>query len=163
MLPLISPKTYGKLYPILSLVALPRTHGVSLRGFDLSLHDLREEALFLRENPNLPPQRGLNAIPTISYNKGWTESITSTLSAASSYVILPWTTGGNQDQSFRSEKQSGYWNRDINELMEEHKGKVPPLITELRSVILTDCTNTEGVFRRSSNVSLTRNLADRGS
>ncbi len=47
----------------------------------------------------------------------------------------------------------GYWDRSLDDLIYEFGGKVPPLLHELRRVILEECTETEGIFRRTSNVS----------
>lgn len=53
----------------------------------------------------------------------------------------------------RTKSKRGYWGRSADDLLVETGGAIPPLLEELRRVILSECRATEGVFRRSSNVS----------
>lgn len=71
---------------------------------------------------------------------------------AGSYLPLP--RFGTPAGAMEYEAGKGYWGRSSDDLVRE-QGGVPKIMEELRSVIIGgECSGTEGIFRRSSNVSL---------
>ncbi|WWC85640.1 uncharacterized protein L201_000506 [Kwoniella dendrophila CBS 6074] len=164
IVPFISPKSYSKLHPVPCLISLYHEHGVSLHGIDLSLSALITEARTLQVNPGLLPpistKKSLDDRPPLkrvdsgSSLASWGyQTISSAVETAASYLPLP-PFGFYETQGKLPTGNSGYWGRNVDELLQEYGGSLPPLLTELRKVILTECVSTEGVFRRSSNSSL---------
>lgn len=128
---MMSPKAYAKLFIVPSLAALTG-HGVSLRGMDLSITALLEEAAATREPPATPStiQWGFSAL-------------TSAVGAATSYLQ------GAQAKA-PSEPSDPYWGQDIDDIVADARG-VPRVIEELGRAIYQHCTDTEGIFRRTGN------------
>jgi hypothetical protein len=169
-LPLLSPKSHNKLHPTPSLHALHTTHGLSLKGIDLHLGDLiQEERATAHPHPNpqypqyaeTPKNEGYGA--SYAHDTTWGGTITSALGTAGSYLSLPRfglgeeaeVLGVGAEKSTGGEvegrpSEQGYWGRNARDVLV--KGKVPVLFDELRKVILKSY-KTEGLFRRSSNVS----------
>lgn len=143
IIPLLSPKSYSKLHPVPSLLALKQRHGVSLAGIDLTLPVLEEEARQLRENP--PGHTAAS----------WTEAISSGLSFASTYLPIPRfsTLSPNTEYAPPGVSGEGSWRRSPQDMVAACEGKTPKIISTLCQVILEHCAKTEGIFRRSSNVS----------
>ena len=56
--------------------------------------------------------------------------------------------------------RQGYWGRADGDILADSGGKVPKLLVELGETISTYCTDTEGIFRRTSNVSLAVRLLE---
>ncbi|WVQ93915.1 hypothetical protein IAU59_000993 [Kwoniella sp. CBS 9459] len=174
IIPFISPKSYAKLHPLPSLLSLYHTYHAPLKGIDLTISALEAEAKVLRERPNLiPPLHGRSSKPDVrpklereasdSSLASWSyHALSSALTTAASY--LPVTQLGlaaseEQASATNLTEAKGYWGRDLQTLLDENNGDVPPLLKSLRSVILAECTATEGVFRRSSNSPLFTPLA----
>ncbi|WVW81631.1 hypothetical protein I302_103626 [Kwoniella bestiolae CBS 10118] len=161
--PFISPKSYSKLHPLPSLLSLHHTHGVSLKGIDISLPVLEAEARVLRDRPDIipptPSKEGTSSAPKLkrmdseSSIASWGyQTISSAVETAASYLPLPrFGVDSYHRPALESAGNKGYWGRDLDELTKECGGNVPPLLVELGKVILKECTTTEGVFRRTSN------------
>lgn len=84
----------------------------------------------------------------------WTGTITSTLSYASSYIpslLMPSTLAGHSRAD--DERPRGVLNRKLDDLLHESDGRVPASLSSLGVTIGRYCNGTEGVFRRSTNVS----------
>lgn len=128
---MMSPKAYAKLFVVPSLAALT-AHGVSLRGMDLSITTLLEEAAATRDPPASPStiQWGFSAL-------------TSAVGAATSYLQ------GTQAKA-PTEPSDPYWGQDIDDIVADARG-VPRVIEELGRAIYKECTGTEGIFRRTGN------------
>lgn len=133
---MMSPKAYAKLFVVPSLAALTQ-HGVSLRGMDLSIATLLEEAAASREPPPASPAAG--AIQ-------WSFSaLTSAVGAATSYLQ-----GAAVGPKVDSEPADPYWGQDADDIVADARG-VPRVMEELGRAILKECTSTEGIFRRTGN------------
>lgn len=143
IIPLLSPKSYSKLHPVPSLLSLKQRHGVSLAGIDLTLPVLEEEARQLRENP--PGHTAAS----------WTEAISSGLSFASTYLPIPRFSISSPNTKFAPPGglEESSWRRSAEGMVAASEGKTPNIISTLCQVILEHCAKTEGIFRRSSNVS----------
>lgn len=139
LLPLLSPKAYAKLFQLPTLLELYHNHGVSLKGVDLPLAVITEEARVR------PKESAANAT--------WGSSIAYALGTMGSYLSFPGLTATTSITA-SSGPARGYWDRDIDELVRECGGKVPPIFDELRQIILEECVATEGIFRLTPNVSL---------
>ncbi|KAK8845315.1 hypothetical protein IAR55_006028 [Kwoniella newhampshirensis] len=167
ILPFISPKSYPKLHPLPSLLSLYYTHSVPLKGTDVTLPVLQAEARALRHHTNLLPATAATA-PTFprpplkkhdsdSSIASWGfQTLSSAVGTAASYLPFQGLAIEDETEPMAGDAQStaGYWRRDTVKLVQECGGKVPPLLVELRKVILSECTTTEGVFRRGSNSEL---------
>lgn len=156
ILPFLSPKAYAKIQPVPSLDDLYYTHHVSLKGIEVNLDTLLEEARVLRQSSKTSgSSKSGDRAPPNGPNAGWAYStLTSTLSAASSYLPLPgFKVTRENSLTGKSETGRGYWRRTIEDLIKEADGKIPHLLEELSQAILSECTTTEGIFRRTSNVS----------
>lgn len=126
---MMSPKAYAKLFIVPSLASLTG-HGVSLRGMDLSITALLEEASATREPPSPSTiQWGFSAL-------------TSAVGAATSYL--------QGTPKAPSEPSDPYWGQDIDDIVADARG-VPRVIEELGRAIYQHCTDTEGIFRRTGN------------
>jgi len=83
----------------------------------------------------------------------WTGTISSSISYATSYLpFSQYLTDTNEKTSIAT-GPSGLWGRKAEEILQDNDGKLPRALIGLRDAILTHCTSTEGVFRRTSNVS----------
>ncbi|WWC57970.1 uncharacterized protein I303_100505 [Kwoniella dejecticola CBS 10117] len=167
--PFISPKSYSKLHPLPTLLSLHHTYGVSLRGIDISPSVLSTESRILKERPDLLPplsikrddRQASGSVPALkrmdseSSLASWGyHTISSAVETAASYLPLPLPQFGASSPSQcdpLSKVAAGHWNRNLDELIAECGGNIPPLLVQLRKVILRECLGTEGVFRRSSN------------
>ncbi|WVQ76476.1 hypothetical protein IAR50_006144 [Cryptococcus sp. DSM 104548] len=157
ILPLLSPKSYPKLHPLPSLLALYHTHHVPLTGIDVSLGVLELEGKVLGDYSDV--RRG--AVRESREGKeakgsegGYFSSISSTLSSAVSYIGLSSPSPSPSSSNHKNIPKvvaEGYWHRTPTSLVNECKGKLPPLVVYLSGAILEWCTGVEGVFRRSSN------------
>jgi len=149
ILPFISPKAYSKLYPLQSILSLHTPHGVSLQNIKVTLPVLEEEANHLAQQPGDTSTTAGERFPTNDRkDTSWASSLVSTVTLAGSYLNL---IGSHiRDESTLAK---GYWKRDLDSLISDFGGRIPPLFEELRKVILTECTSTEGIFRRSTQVS----------
>lgn len=140
---------------------------ISLRGMDLPLSTLAEEARILHENPTAarrpsvsaamgiggpgglsgvgaPPAESGGALGTL----GWGFSaLTSVLGSATSWLSPAVT------EALDKEERERYWAREIDEIVKENGGHVPRVVSAIGSAILLWCADTEGIFRRSANVS----------
>ncbi|WRT63479.1 uncharacterized protein IL334_000384 [Kwoniella shivajii] len=167
IVPFVSPKSYAKLHPLPSLLSLYHIHAVPMKGIDVSLPVIEAEARMLRERPDLlplvPPKNGFNAPPlrrgdsqTSLASWGY-QTVSSAMGAAAAY--LPFSPL-NQERSEQSSKKTqadqrrGYWGRKAEDVLHDCGESIPPLLIEMRKVILRECINTEGVFRRNSNSSI---------
>jgi hypothetical protein len=142
-----------------SLLAL--THfNVSLRGMDIPLGLLGEEARVLAENPAAARRSSItDAVgrrPSASNSisnapeegaTGW--SAFSALSAAFG-TATSWL-HPNIGAALADTPPPPYWAREINTIVYENEGHVPRVLTAIGKAILAHCTATEGIFRRSSN------------
>lgn len=99
---------------------------------------------------------------------GW--GLTSTIyGTVRSFLSYPYASGSSSTTLSRStissdshsglgsvyledEEAEGYWHRSAEDLLFEGGGRVP-LVDELCAAILQECGGTEGIFRRTSNVS----------
>ncbi|WWC66983.1 uncharacterized protein I206_100890 [Kwoniella pini CBS 10737] len=144
IVPFISPKSYSKLHPLPSLLSLYHTHGVSLKGIDISPSVLSTESRILKELPDLLPAKpALKRMDSESSLASWGyHTISSAVETAASYL------GMAQGHDLEKEDKRGYWGRELDDLLRD---SIPPLLSDLRRVILGECVTTEGVFRRSSN------------
>ena len=118
---------------------------------------LLEEARVTHGRPVLPiiPKEQRSAEMSRAEKDAWGYStITSTLSAASSYLPLPGINSSSDLMSQIAAQNTGYWGRSLDSVVEEAAGRVPLLLEDLRRVILAESSTTEGVFRLTSNVSL---------
>jgi hypothetical protein len=168
LLPFLSPKVYTKLHPFQSLLNFYHTRHVSLAGLEPTLEVLAEEARVLRERPEIHPIKSSKWSEwqrTRSDNERgtWAGTIREAVGAAGSYLPVPrWGSwegiGGAERAGPRG--ANGYWSRSAEALVIEAGGKVPRLLVDLRKVILSGCTTTEGMFRRTSNVSLRLGVLD---
>ncbi|OCF43759.1 hypothetical protein I317_02363 [Kwoniella heveanensis CBS 569] len=164
--PFVSPKSYSKLHPLPSLLSLYHRYGVPLKGIDLTLAVLEAEARLLRERPDLiPPLHGraskTNARPKLAREASdsslasWSyHALSSAMTTAVSYLpITQLGLSGPTDSANEglSVEARGYWGRSLQAILEENSGDLPPLLKDLRNIILAECTTEEGVFRRSSN------------
>ncbi|WVR03411.1 hypothetical protein IAU60_000402 [Kwoniella sp. DSM 27419] len=181
IIPFISPKSYSKLHPLTSILSLYYDHRVPLKGIDLTLEAIEEEARILADRPELVPGparsspsiRGavitrpkLDRQTSDASLAGWSyQALSSAVSTAASYLPLPQLgLGAQHAPSESSEKDHaggdcarGCWGRALGDLMQEsgtRPSRIPRLLDELRKAILAECTQTEGVFRRSSNSTL---------
>lgn len=132
VLPMMSPKAYAKLFIVPSLAELTG-HGVSLRGMDLSITTLLEEAAATRDPPATPS--------TIQWSFS---ALTSAVGAATSYLQ------GTTQAKAPSEPSDPYWGQDIDEIVADARG-VPRVIEEIGRAIYQECSDTEGIFRRTGN------------
>ncbi|KAL1409632.1 hypothetical protein Q8F55_003628 [Vanrija albida] len=168
-LPLLSPKSYPKLHIVPSLLALARA-GIPLRGVDVPLSTLTEEARVLREHPQLAiPRAGmasfglmntLNQQGGVLGGLGWgVSAISSAIGTANSYLPfkLPAATlpPSPETEAKRSLDQSAaepakYWSGDVDAIIAENKGDLPRALHELRALILGMCSDTEGIFRKTA-------------
>lgn len=139
LLPLLSPKAYAKLFQLSSVFELYRNHGVSLKGIELPVAVMEEEA---RLRPKQTPDASAAT---------WGSSIASALGTMGSY--LSFVGLASSAGITASSNPRGYWNRTVDELVDDCAGKVPPILDELRRVILAECVTTEGIFRRTPSVS----------
>ncbi|ODN96949.1 hypothetical protein I350_07924 [Cryptococcus amylolentus CBS 6273] len=144
ILPLLSPKSYSKLHPLPSLLALYYTHDVPLTGIDLSLAVLESEGRALRDHPELlecgPELLDVQRISSRDSNKSkygkegsdsYLSSISSTFSSAASYIglsRLPSPTHSASSSRVGEAVVDGYWKRDLRGLVDECGGKVPPMV-----------------------------------
>jgi hypothetical protein len=158
ILPFLSPKSFHKLHPLPSLIALYHTHHVPLRGLEPTPEVLLEESRVLRERPDLHPVASRReawrdeAHRAHRGDASWTGTVRGVVGAAGSYLTLPrW--GGPLELEKEVQGRRGYWGRSAEELVSEANGKVPKLLVDLRKAILGQGTTAEGVFRRTSNVS----------
>ncbi|KAK1926317.1 Rho GTPase activation protein [Papiliotrema laurentii] len=154
VLPLISPKSYPKLHPTSSLLALTTRHRLPLAGMDLPLPVLHEEARLMRDRPDLFPEqtrRSTRYPRDANDSSSWSETISSTISYASSYLTFGRSMSDLASDDPGADKPKGYWGRRIQNVVEESKGRVPPLLHSLGNAIVVHCTGTEGVFRKTSN------------
>lgn len=131
---MMSPKAYAKLFVVPSLAELTQ-HGVSLRGIDLSIPTLLEEAAARQEAPPATPAAG-----AIQWGLS---ALTSAVGAATSY--LQGTAGGSKADLGPIDP---YWGQEIDDIVSE-AGGVPRVIEDLGRAIYTECTDTEGIFRRT--------------
>lgn len=130
---MMSPKAYAKLFVVPSLAELT-AHGVSLRGMDLSIATLLEEAAAVRPAP--PPGPALGTLQ-------WGFSaLSSAVGAAASY----WQGAGAA--AAHDAKPSGFWAQDADAIVAE-AGGVPAVLDQLGRAIQQHCTDTEGIFRRA--------------
>lgn len=167
ILPLVSPKSYSKVHIVPSLVAL--THfNVSLRGMDLPLSTLTEEARVLHENPDAARRSSItNAAgrrasitplprspsprpspPPAPEGIAWgtLSALTSVLGTATSWLHP------GVAEALSDKPQQRYWAREIDDIVVENHGHVPRIVGAIGSAVLTYSTGTEGIFRRSANV-----------
>lgn len=155
LVPLLSPKSYGKLHPLSSLLALSHTYGVPLSGIDITMPVLQQEASLLRDRPDLIPTRcrGGYQRPKMEERVSWTGTISSSISYATSYLPFSQYLSDSNEKRAIDTVPRGLWGRTASEVLDDTNGKLPRALMGLRDAILTHCTGTEGVFRRSSNVS----------
>ncbi|ORY31981.1 hypothetical protein BCR39DRAFT_524925 [Naematelia encephala] len=160
ILPFLSPKSYPKLHPLASLLQLPATYGVSLKGIDITLDVLKEESRVLRERLDKPERSNAPAYsekPSQDTDGSWGYgTISSMLGTAGSYLSLP-RFGSDGSLPATTEafiRGKGYWKRTAEAIMADFNGKTPKLLIDLSQVILHECTTTEGIFRRSNNSTL---------
>ena len=133
LLPFMSPKAYPKLRFVPSVKELCESHELNLEGLYINVPTLAEESKTQREPPS-----GAMAL----------------ISNAASYLPLALPlTGTPVRLSDGHLAGRGYWDRTAEDLVNDAGGKVPPLLQTLRDVLLAECTATEGIFRRTSNVS----------
>ena len=152
VLPFLSPKSYSKIQPVPTLLSLYLAQGVPLYGIAPTLEVLHEEARAMRARPDSSRTSRRGPSPKADSSGG---TFASTLSAASSYLMMPRSGVTVPDPSLEGPKRGeGYWGRSLDDLVSEAGGKVPRLLDELSRVILGECTTTEGIFRRASNVSM---------
>ena len=83
----------------------------------------------------------------------WTGTISSSISYATAYLPFSQYLTDNNEKGSIDTGPSGLWGRSAEEVLRDTNGKVPQALIGLRNAILTHCTGTEGVFRRTSNVS----------
>ena len=122
---------------------------------DLPLPVLHEEARLMRDRPDLFPEqtRRSTRYPRDAYDSSsWSETISSTISYASSYLTFGRSMSDLASDDPGADKPKGYWGRRIQNVVEESEGRVPPLLHSLGNAIVAHCTGTEGVFRKTSNV-----------
>ena len=101
----------------------------------------------MRERPDAVP------LARRKYPSTWTGSISSSIRVATSYLPIPHL-GRSVSRSIDDEEEThGYWRRSVEDIVAASQGKPPRLLIELRKVILECSTDTEGIFRRTSNVS----------
>ncbi|OXG44027.1 hypothetical protein C359_01133 [Cryptococcus neoformans Bt120] len=164
IVPLLSPKSYSKLYPVPSLLALYYEHGVTLKGIDITLPVLEAESQALKDDPELlsfaltlsQVPLGEDSRPMFKRSSNsqssslWGfQALSSMVSTAASYVGLPRTSFNDAAERRRVVASEGYWKRDLTALVDECGGKVPPLLLSLGKVILSAGISTEGIFRRA--------------
>lgn len=150
ILPLLSPKAYNKLFQVPSFFELHHTHSINLNGVKLPLAVIEEEV-------RIRPKQ----TPTTNASATWGSSIAYALGTMGSYLLIP---GMSSTSSITASERParGYWKRSVEDLVEEAGGKVPPIFDELRGVIMNQCVTTEGVFRLTPNVSLSKRLLKQG-
>ena len=111
----------------------------------------------MRDRPDLFPQKRASKyrypVKDVETGSTWSGTISSTLSYASSYLPFSRSLSEASYESDVAEGSRGYWARSIQDLVSEAGGRVPPLFETLGKVIVDKCTDTEGIFRRTSNVS----------
>lgn len=147
-----------------SLLAL--THfNVSLRGMDLPLSTLAEEARVLADNPDAARRSSItNAagrrpsvtpiappsppVPAVETGIAWGtfSALTSVLGTATSWLHP------GVAEALTDKPQQKYWAREIDDIVAENQGHVPRVVGAIGNAIITHCTTTEGIFRRSANV-----------
>jgi hypothetical protein len=142
ILPLLSPKAYTKLFQLPSLFDLHGTYGVDLNGISLPLAVIEEEA---RVRPSQHPNHASSAAT-------WGSSIAYALGTMGSYLSIPGLTS-TKSITTSDGPARGYWDRSIEDLVDDSGGKIPPIFDELREVIISQCVTTEGIFRLTPNVS----------
>ncbi|BEI96957.1 hypothetical protein CcaverHIS631_0205460 [Cutaneotrichosporon cavernicola] len=159
ILPLASPKSYGKVHTVPSLLAL--THfNVPLRGMDLALQTLGEEARILAENPNAARRSSVTSSAAPSEEAGaWGafSALSAALGTAASWLHP------NVSAALNDKPGQAYWARDIEVIVAENGGHIPRVLAVIGKAILDYSTATQGIFRRSSNSPLTpilQNLMD---
>jgi hypothetical protein len=146
IIPFLSPKSYSKLYPQQSLLSLYSSLSGTLKGIEITIPVLEEEARYLAEHPELVPSSSKSKAYTTKRDISWRSSIVSVGSYLNPY--------GQSSNDVKGGGQ-GYRGRNVEGLIKESEGKVPLLLEQLKEVILSECIETEGIFRRSSNVSYT--------
>lgn len=172
-LPLLSPKSYPKLHIVPSLLALARA-AIPLRGVDVPLSTLAEEARVLREHPQLAiPRSGMASFGLMNTlgqqggvlgGLGWgVSAISSAIGTANSYLpfkiasgALPPTPEEERKKSLDQDsaaEPTKYWSGDLDKILADNKGHLPRVLHELRALILGMCSDTEGIFRRTATVS----------
>ncbi|WVO17653.1 hypothetical protein L204_105350 [Cryptococcus depauperatus] len=171
ILPFVSPKSYTKLYPVPSLLSLYYEHGVPLEGISITLPVLEAESQALKEHPELAKptsklrrssQSGLEKMTSRDSTKlrrlsgsessmlSWSVSaFTSAVGSVASYIGLAHPHSQSAIGAGQTSKPQGYWKRSLEELMDEFGGRIPPLVVQICNVILQECIETEGVFRKS--------------
>ena len=145
-LPLVSSKAYAKIQYTRSLRSLYRVHGVSLAGIKLSIPLLHTEANAIQESHGTST-RGSRPPSMI-------DGITSMLGKVLGAVpFLPkWD---EEAESDRLDRDGRALLGSLDEFISSEPAPIPRILLELREVILSEpCNKTEGIFRRSSNVSL---------
>ncbi|CAK9786260.1 hypothetical protein CC85DRAFT_285756 [Cutaneotrichosporon oleaginosum] len=157
IVPLVSPKSYGKVITVPSLLAL--THlNIPLRGMDLTVPTLVEEARVLAEDPNAAQRSSVTdavgrrastslAAPPEAGASGWGafSMLSAALGTATSWLHP------NVSAALADRPPPPYWSRDIDAIVSENNGHVPRVLGAIGTAILAHCASTEGIFRRSSN------------
>lgn len=153
VLPLVSPKSYPKLHPLPLLLSLARDYGVSLSGVSIPMSVLHEEARWMKCRPDLRLERSSYPLPGEKEvdTESWSGTISSTFTYATSYLPFLRSQADIPDVDAGSHN-NGLWGRRIEDIMDESAGQIPAALTDLGQAITKHCTQTEGIFRRSSNV-----------
>lgn len=167
-MPLLSPKSYSKLYPVPSLLTLYYQYGVSLKGIDVTLPVLEAESQALKDDPNLlsfaltlsqvplgeDSRQMLKRSSSGQSSSLWSfQALSSVVDTAASYVGLSHSSFSDPAERRRVVASEGYWKRELTALVDECGGKVPPLLLALGRVILSAGIRTEGIFRKAPKVS----------
>lgn len=131
-----------------SLLLLNRTHRVSLSGMRLTLPVLMEESRIMSERPQIFPLAHKQRYAQPSVDIGWFSGLRSVMGSYLPYgsVDVPITAQADSDAQ-------GYYGRSAEDLVAMCSG-VPPVMDDLRSIITSECSKIEGIFRGTPNVSL---------
>ncbi|GMK54253.1 hypothetical protein CspeluHIS016_0108390 [Cutaneotrichosporon spelunceum] len=160
ILPLASPKSHLKVHTVPSLLALT-LFNVPLRGIDLALTTLEEEARILAENPNAARRSSVTDAnrqtsgASLSSEEGVGAGAWGAFSAlgAALGTAASWL-HPNVNAALNDRPSQPYWARDIDAIAAENGGHVPRVLTVIAKSILDHSTSTEGIFRRSPHSAL---------